>query len=132
MEIVFGDAFFFIAWLNDRDEGHEQAIALGLSSSRRIVTTEYVLVEVADALAETPQRSSIGAFFRLLRQSRSVEIIEGKRELLEEGLSLYATRPDKAWSLTDCISFEVMRERKLTEALTHDHHFKQAGFRVLL
>ena len=132
MEIVFGDAFFFIAWLNDQDEGHEQAIRHGLNSNRRIVTTEYVLIEVADALAETAQRTSIGAFFRLLRQSRSVEIVEGKRALLEDGLALYEARPDKGWSLTDCISFVVMRQRKIAEALTHDHHFKQAGFRVLL
>jgi uncharacterized protein len=132
MEIVFGDAFFFIAWLNDRDEAHERAMALAVETGRLIVTTDYVLVELADALAETKRRGTIGAFFQLLRQSRTVEIVEASRGLLDKGLDLYAARPDKAWSLTDCISFVVMRERKIVEALTHDHHFKQAGFRVLL
>jgi uncharacterized protein len=42
------------------------------------------------------------------------------------------SRRDKEWSLTDCISFVVMKERGLTEALTADHHFEQAGFKALL
>ena len=50
----------------------------------------------------------------------------------ERGLALYRARPDKAWSLIDCISFMVMTERGITEALTGDHHFEQAGFRAPL
>lgn len=49
----------------------------------------------------------------------------------QAGFDLFAARPDKAWSLTDCISFGVMRERGLSDALTADHHFEQAGFRAV-
>jgi uncharacterized protein len=45
---------------------------------------------------------------------------------------MFAARSDKRWSLTDCISFVVMQERGLTEALTADRHFEQAGFSILL
>jgi hypothetical protein len=53
-------------------------------------------------------------------------------ELFAAGVELYATRPDKEWSLTDCISFVVMEREGLTDALTGDRHFEQAGFKVLL
>ena len=47
---------------------------------------------------------------------------------MEEGLGLYESRPDKEWSLTDCISFVVMKKEGIVEALTEDRHFEQAGF----
>jgi predicted nucleic acid-binding protein len=49
--------------------------------------------------------------------------------IYQAGFELFASRPDKGWPLTDCISFVVMTERGLREALTADHHFEQAGFR---
>jgi predicted nucleic acid-binding protein len=59
-------------------------------------------------------------------------IVEANRAIYDAGLNLYAQRPDKDWSLTDCISFVVMKRLRLTEALTADKHFEQAGFKVLL
>jgi hypothetical protein len=59
-------------------------------------------------------------------------IIPAEPQLYEEGIALYRARPDKDWSLTDCISFVVMKARGITEALTGDHHFEQAGFVALL
>jgi uncharacterized protein len=68
---------------------------------------------------------------RALESDPETEIIPPDPALFARGLDLFARRPDKAWSLTDCISFAVMSERGLTEALTGDHHFEQAGFRAL-
>ena len=68
----------------------------------------------------------------MLRRREDVVLLPSSRELFDRGLQLFSDRPDKEWSLTDCISFVVMGERSLTEALTSDHHFEQAGFTVLL
>jgi predicted nucleic acid-binding protein len=58
--------------------------------------------------------------------------IPANPQLYDQGLDLYRSRPDKDWSLTDCISFTVMRQRGISEALTGDHHFEQAGFVAIL
>jgi predicted nucleic acid-binding protein len=67
-----------------------------------------------------------------LRTDAGSEIVEPTGDLFDAGIALYNARPDKEWSLTDCISFIVMDEQRLTEALTGDHHFEQAGFVPLL
>jgi predicted nucleic acid-binding protein len=64
--------------------------------------------------------------------AKDVEIVPATMEWFERGMELYEGRPDKEWSLTDCISFAVMTERGVSDALTNDHHFEQAGFRILL
>ncbi len=71
-------------------------------------------------------------FHEMLREDANTSIVTASSERIQDGLSLYAERPDKGWSLTDCISISVMQERGLTEALTTDHHFEQAGFKTLL
>ena len=67
-----------------------------------------------------------------LRGSPETEIVPVDSSLLERAIALYSTRPDKEWGLTDCISFVVMQERELTQVLTTDRHFKQAGFHNVL
>jgi hypothetical protein len=71
-------------------------------------------------------------FILHLRQSPACEILPANREHLDRSLELYHQHKDKEWTLTDCASFVAMRERGITEALTADHHFEQAGFNVLL
>lgn len=132
MSLCFADTFYYLALANPHDESHERAKAITRSLQRGIVTTEFVLIEVADAMSLPESRS---AFLRLMdvqRGSRNVEIVRATSDLLEGGLRLFADRPDKHWSLTDCTSFVVMQEHGLSEALTGDHHFEQAGFRALL
>jgi predicted nucleic acid-binding protein len=132
MNRVFADAFYFIAILNEHDQDHDRVLEIASLLRVPFVTTEYILVEVADALSGMRHRSSFTEFVRRLQNSPKVDLIPAGAALFEAGLNLYNARPDKQWSLTDCNSFEVMPQRHLTEALTADHHFKQAGFRVLL
>jgi predicted nucleic acid-binding protein len=132
MNTVFADAFYFVARLNRRDQHHERVLKFSRDFRARIVTTDWVLMEVADALARSECRSSISSFFQHLRQSSSCEVIAASRELLDRALEIYSQHADKEWTLTDCTTFVVMRERGMADALTADHHFEQAGFRALL
>ena len=132
MKACFADTYYFLALLNARDEAHEQAVALAGSLRRPILTTTWVLTEVADGLAETPGRTVFPDFLARLRGDRRTTVAGTTDILFEGGVRLYAGRPDKEWSLTDCISFIVMESNGLTEALTADHHFEQAGFEILM
>jgi uncharacterized protein len=96
------------------------------------VTTRWVLAELANAMAAPLTRTGCAAYMRFLETDEDVEIIGDEGDLYERGLRLYEERPDKEWSLTDCISFVVMQRKRLKEALTGDHHFEQAAFVALL
>jgi len=128
----FADTSYLLALLNPRDQWHPAAREWSARLKEPILTTDWVLAEVADAMVVGPNRSAVVAFIRMLRQRDDTEIVPASRTLFDSGLDLFADRPDKEWSLTDCISFVVMGERGLTEALTSDHHFEQGGFTVLL
>jgi predicted nucleic acid-binding protein len=102
------------------------------AGSLEMVTTVAVVLEVADALAAPAMRVGCARFLEGLLERSATTIHALSRDLLWRGITRYRQRPDKAWSLTDCISFIVMEDEKLTEALTGDHHFEQAGFTALL
>ena len=128
---VFADTFALIAWLNPRDDAHAVVTAYLDGFTGRLVTTEWVLVELADALSAPTAHSTAVAFLQVVRADPLLEVVGYDPAVYRAGFDLFAARPDKAWSLTDCISFGVMTERGLTEALTADHHFEQAGFRAV-
>jgi uncharacterized protein len=132
MSVVFADSFYYIALSNPSDRYHAAAVRAAESLASRLLTTHYVQIEVADALSAPRFRADLAQFLRQLALDPGTEIIGPDIPLYERGLDLYAQRPDKAWSLTDCISFVVMAEHGLTEALTGDNHFEQAGFRAKL
>ena len=132
MKAVFADAFYFVALLNRADQHHVKTIAAARDLRSHIVTTEWVLAEVADALAASNSRRLAVAFIRDLAEDSKVKIISATTDLFQRGLNLYEKRPDKKWSLTDCISFVVMQDENITDALTGDEHFTQAGYRALL
>jgi len=116
---------------------HAQATALYRTARQhrhRIVTTNYILTEVI-ALLTSPlriPRPSIIAFVNSLKTSPYVEILHVDVALDEQAWQLLIQRQDKAWSLVDCSSFIIMHQQDITEALTTDHHFEQAGFVRLL
>jgi predicted nucleic acid-binding protein len=97
----------------------------------RLVTTEWVLMELADALSVPEARSTVVAFLQAVRADQLFDVVGYVPAVYQAGFDLFATRSDKAWSLTDCISFGVMTERRLSDALTADRHFEQAGFRAV-
>lgn len=135
MSACFADTFFYLALLGRHDEAHVLAVSQAREmqqQSRRIVTTAWILTEVADALARSSRRALFGDFYHSLRASRHTTIVPASADLFDRGVRLYAERQDKHWSLTDCISFVVMREYNLTDALSGDRHFEQAGFQALL
>ena len=94
--------------------------------------TGAILGELADGMVNERSRAACARFIEHLRHDDEAVIIEADPRLLWRGFELYRRRPDKDWSLTDCISFVVMADEGLTEALTGDHHFEQAGFTALL
>ncbi len=132
MKAVFADTFYFLALLNRRDPHHARAVAASRTPDLRLVTTEFVLLELADALNKPHHRDDVIAVWRLAETDPSFELVRATSELLLRGRARYQERRDKEWPLTDCISFLVMEERGLTEVLTADRHFEQAGFRPLL
>ena len=132
MKAVFADAFYFVALLNRADQHHSKADAAARDLRNNLVTTEWVLAEVADALATSASRRLAASFICDLSQDSKVKIVPATTDLFQRGLQLYEKRPDKQWSLTDCISFVTMQDESLDDALTGDEHFVQAGFKALL
>ena len=132
MTRVFADTSFYVAAVNPRDSLHSLATDKSRTLHGDIITTEHVLIEVGNWLARSGDRKVFLELMKEIGVDRRTKVVPGGSILFERGLDLYAHRPDKDWSLTDCISFVVMREHGLIDALTADHHFEQAGFTVLL
>lgn len=131
---TFVDAAAWIALINSRDGLHHQARQIYADLMRKrvpLITTEFIFLEVADALSSPQLRLHAITFLNRLREGL-IEIIPISSDLLDKSWSLYSRRPDKGWGLTDCTSFVVMQELGLTEAFTSDQHFTQAGFQRLL
>jgi hypothetical protein len=131
MTPVFADSYYYVALLVNTDQAHQQTVEITQRLQAPILTTVWVLTEVANALASPRFRAAFLNLLDDLRAAPEVTIVPADQDLFERGLELYRHRPDKAWSLTDCISFVVMERERITEALTGDHHFEQAGFTLL-
>lgn len=132
---ILVDTAAWIALLNKDDTLHAQAQRIMKRLRRQrtlLVTTEFVLLEVADALSAPAHRARTVEFINGLRQLRILLIIPASQNLWAEGWKLYSDRPDKDWSLTDCSSFVVMKQLSITQSFTSDHNFEQAGFVKLL
>ncbi len=132
MNTVFGDTAYFLALLSPDDRLHPQARALSEHPPGPLVTTEFVLMEVGDGLSRPEHRPRFVRLIELLESQPDVEIIPVSTGLFRQAFALYVQRLDKEWSLTDCTSFVVMRERRIAAALTSDRHFEQAGFQTLM
>jgi len=131
---VFADTFYWIALTNPKDSAHRVALldfgpALG---SRMIVTTDEVLTEFLAFCASDPRlRLEAALAVQDILDSPGVRVVPQTHSSFLGGLELYRARPDKGYSLTDCISMQLMRTEGLTDVLTNDHHFRQEGFRPL-
>ena len=132
MNTVFADTAYFLALLNPADQWHTSARDLSRSVPGPLLTTEFVLMEAGDGMSQPENRGRFARLLELLRSQSDVEITPADSGLFRQGCNLHARRPDKEWSLTDCTSFVVMKERAIERALTSDQHFAQAGFQVLM
>jgi len=135
MKAVFADTFYWVALTNIRDSAHEQARAMSRSfSSVVLVTTEAVIIEYLNYFAAWGQdfRNLVSGNAKRMLSDATVRVLPLTSGAFREGLDFYAARPDKGYSLTDCISITTMRREDLTDVLTNDRHFDQEGFRVLL
>ena len=132
MTATFIDTSFLLAMVLEPDAHHERALEWRKRISPPFLTTEYVLVEFLDALVQVPLRPRATRTVETLRSDGHVRIVPADSALFGEAFQLFKTYGDKAWSLTDCISFVVMRREGIRDALTSDHDFEQAGFRALL
>jgi predicted nucleic acid-binding protein len=134
MTPLFADTFYWIALVDLTDSAHQRALTI--TSERAdspIVTTDEVLAEVLTFFAMAPEqmrRKAVTNTRRIL-DAPGVQVVPQSRESFLSGMALYAARPDKGYSLTDCISMQTMRKNGLTEVLTNDRHFEQEGFRAL-
>lgn len=135
MKVAFVDTLYFVALFNPRDQWHERAIAASkLIAETKLITTEDVLVELLNFFSEYGEKARRGAVTQAegILSGANIEVAPQSHEAFMAGLSLYKARPDKGYSLTDCISMHVMRARGVSDILTHDDHFRQEGFTVLL
>ncbi len=134
MQVVFADTFYWIALTNTDDLIHQQALSLSRTlGSARLITTEEVLDEYLAYFsgARRSVREHAGTMVASLIDNRKITVIPQSHESFMAGLKLYRARPDKGYSLTDCISMETMTREELTDVLTNDRHFEQEGFRAL-
>jgi len=132
---LFLDSSFAIALINPKDQHHTAAAVMArklLDEATRLVTTDAVIFEIANALSKRRHRKKASAFLTSLISGEEMDVVSLTPLLFAEAFELYQSRDDKDWSLTDCLSFIVMSRRGLTEALTNDGHFEQAGFVSLL
>jgi predicted nucleic acid-binding protein len=135
MGAVFADTCYWIALLNPKDQTHDIAVHVskGLTADR-IVTTEEVLTELLNYFGGRGPyfRSAAAELVDRMQADPAIHILPQTHENFLAALRLYEARPDKGYSLTDCLSMLAMREDGLSDALTNDDHFSQEGFTCLL
>jgi predicted nucleic acid-binding protein len=131
---LFADTFYWIALADFTDSAHPRALALTSErAASRIVTTDEVLAEYLTffSTALEPLRRAVAGSVQGILGNPVIRVIPQSRASFLAGLELYEARPDKRYSLVDCISMQTMRKEGLTEVLTNDRHFEQEGFRSL-
>jgi predicted nucleic acid-binding protein len=133
--VYLADTSFWMALSRKRDQYNHHAVAWNqfvIRTRSSIVTTEAVLWEWLNAFSDASTRGVAAEGYRRTHADARIEVVPFLSELTDSAVQLYRTRPDKDWGLTDCLSFVVMERRSLTEALTTDGHFEQAGLRAMM
>ncbi|MHB1155557.1 MAG: type II toxin-antitoxin system VapC family toxin [Phycisphaerales bacterium] len=132
MNAVFADSFYFFAILNPGDPAHQRACRFSEKFDGRVVTTAWIFTELGDGLSAPKDRPVFARLLDHFTADPQCRLIAPDADLFQAGVNLFRNRPDQDWSLTDCISFIVMRREGLADALTADRHFSQAGFSAML
>lgn len=132
---VFLDTSYAIALITPSDSYYESATSIAdriEAEGTHLVTTYAILLEIGNALSKLRYRSAAIRLLGAREADPKVEIVPMSRRLYAQAFKLYKERPDKEWGQTDCVSFVTMQERRITEALTADTHFTQAGYHAML
>lgn len=135
MRVLFADTGYWVALLNPNDNLHRKAVQLSKTLyPAYIVTSEVVLTEVLNDFSKRGEyfRDLAIELIQNLRSNPNTRIIAQTSDQFEQGLRLYQQRKDKAWSHTDCVSFKIMEDMDISEALAYDKHFLQAGYKALM
>jgi predicted nucleic acid-binding protein len=133
VKLVFADTGYWVAVLNPKDDWHSKANQVSAAMGKfRIVTSEMVLDELLAALSKVSVRPLVIRGVEAIMSNPNIEVVPQTSLQFSEAFALYRQMKDKEWSLTDCASFGLMKDRGISEALAHDQHFEQAGFLALL
>jgi uncharacterized protein len=135
MRRIFADAVYWVAVANRKDQWYAKVVTMIRSLGQAtIVTTEEVLAEFLTYYSgHWPILRNLAAATVEKAMANPLVIVRAQsHQTFLDGLALYKARSDKAYSLTDCISMEAMRQDGITQILTHDGHFTQEGFTILL
>lgn len=135
MSSIFIDTLYFVAIFQVTDQWHKTAVDVRKNiADQNFVTTDSVLSEVLNYFSGFREevRREASVLIRDVLSEPKIEVLEQTRHVFLKGLELYESRLDKGYSLTDCISMNACRELGIKEVLTHDRHFEQEGFEILL
>ena len=131
---VFIDTSYIISLVVSSDKHHSKARELSkrVREERLIlVTTKAILLEVGNAFSAKYKAEAI-KLIEMLEKDPSIKVVSLDQTLFDQAFEMFKRYDDKYWGLVDCVSFVVMRSRKIVEAFSADQHFNQAGFRALL
>ena len=132
---VFVDTHCLVALLNADDEDHAaaaRAVAALAERRRAAAVSDWVLAEFLSGASRRAMRRAAAALVEDLRRSTLTRVVAATRADWDAAFALYRARPDKEWSFVDCTSIVICQRLPVREVLTHDHHFSQAGFHLLL
>jgi predicted nucleic acid-binding protein len=132
---VFMDSAGFLALWDTGDEHHTAASRLQeelAGNRRRFLTTEYIVDETITLLLIRHSHTAAADFLDTVERSEALRLEWIGPERFHAAAGLFRRHADKQWSFTDCVSFMIMRELRIRDAFTTDHHFRQAGFVPLL
>jgi predicted nucleic acid-binding protein len=131
----FLDTAFAIALISPKDAFHERALELAKQVEKNkthLVTTRAVIIEIGNALSKETMRKSAVELIDSMEEDETIAVVPVSEEIYNDAFKIFRSRLDKEWGLTDCISFVVMKQQGIANALTADQHFQQAGFTALM
>ena len=135
MDKLFLDTSYVIALSVPKDQNHKKAIQIAdflKIDTAKLITTRAITLEIGNSLSAQKYRQAAVELLESLDEDPDVEIIPITEDLYRRGLQFFKDRSDKEWGIIDCISFVVMKDQGISNALTADKHFQQNGFKALL
>ena len=134
MKAIFADTFYWIALLNSRDTWHLEVVKVSQEiSNSPLVISDGIIDELFAYSSKRGNllRLKVSELYKIFRKDPNIQIISYSPQIRQKAIDLYEQRPDKGYSLVDCISMVIMKEMRISEVLTNDKHFAQEGFTIL-